>query len=51
MAAPTTSFVTTFFDYDGTRASDMSTYQAGVPSAAERKGDFGEICAANGFAT
>jgi hypothetical protein len=39
-----------FFDYDGTRSSDMSTYQAGVPSAAERKGDFGEICAANGGA-
>jgi hypothetical protein len=37
-----------FFDYDGTRSSDMSTYQAGVPSAAERKGDFGEICTANG---
>lgn len=37
-----------FFDWDGTRSSDMSTYQAGVPSAAERKGDFGEICAANG---
>jgi hypothetical protein len=39
-----------FFDYDGTRSSDMSTYQAGVPSAAERKGDFGEICAASGGA-
>ena len=25
-----------FFDYDGTRASSLSTYQAGVPSAAER---------------
>ena len=25
-----------FFDYDGTRSSDMGTYQAGVPSAAER---------------
>jgi Carboxypeptidase regulatory-like domain/TonB dependent receptor len=39
-----------FFDYDGTRSSDMGTYQAGVPSLAERKGDFGEICAANGGA-
>jgi hypothetical protein len=39
-----------FFDYDGTRSSDMSTYQAGVPSAAERTGDFGEICAASGGA-
>lgn len=39
-----------FFDWDGTRASNMSTYQAGVPSAAERQGDFGELCAANGGA-
>ncbi len=37
-----------FFDWDGTRTSNMSTYQAGVPSAAERTGDFGELCAANG---
>jgi len=37
-----------FFDWDGTRSSDMSTYQAGVPSTAERAGDFGEVCAANG---
>jgi hypothetical protein len=37
-----------FFDWDGTRASNMGTYQAGVPSAAERNGDFGELCAANG---
>jgi outer membrane receptor protein involved in Fe transport len=37
-----------FFDWDGTRASSMNTYQAGVPSAAERTGDFGEVCAANG---
>ncbi len=37
-----------FFDWDGTRASDMNTYQAGVPSAAERNGNFGELCAANG---
>ena len=35
-----------FFDYDGTRASNMGTYQAGVPSDAERNdGDFGEVCA------
>ena len=27
-----------FFDYDGTRQSYMSTYQAGVPTAAERTG-------------
>ncbi len=37
-----------FFDWDGTRDSNMNTYQAGVPSAAERSGDFGELCAANG---
>ncbi|MGC2768444.1 MAG: TonB-dependent receptor [Candidatus Acidiferrum sp.] len=37
-----------FFDWDGTRTSNMGTYQAGVPSAAERTGDFGELCADNG---
>ncbi len=37
-----------FFDWDGTRSSNLGTYQAGVPSAAERKGDFGELCGANG---
>ena len=37
-----------FFDWDGTRSSSMGTYMAGVPSAAERTGDFGELCAANG---
>ena len=37
-----------FFDWDGTRASNLGTYQAGVPSAAERTGDFGELCGANG---
>ncbi|HUO26502.1 MAG TPA: TonB-dependent receptor [Candidatus Aquilonibacter sp.] len=37
-----------FFDYEGLRASNMNTYTAGVPSAAERTGDFGEICADNG---
>ena len=37
-----------FFDWDGTRSSNMNTYQAGVPSAAERTGDFGELCANNG---
>lgn len=37
-----------FFDWDGTRASNLNTYQAGVPSAAERSGDFGELCIANG---
>ncbi|MEO6910115.1 MAG: carboxypeptidase regulatory-like domain-containing protein [Edaphobacter sp.] len=37
-----------FFDYDGTRETSMSTHQAGVPSAVERNGDFGEVCGANG---
>jgi Carboxypeptidase regulatory-like domain len=37
-----------FFDWDGTRQSSLGTYQAGVPSAAERTGDFGELCADNG---
>ncbi len=37
-----------FFDWDGTLASSMNTYTAGVPSAAERAGNFGEVCAANG---
>ena len=37
-----------FFDWDGTRSSNLGTYQAGVPSAAERSGDFGEMCAPNG---
>jgi Carboxypeptidase regulatory-like domain len=37
----------TFFfgDYDGTIEIDQTTPQAGVPSAAERTGDFGEVCA------
>ncbi len=33
-----------FFDYDGTRSASLSTFQAGVPSAAERTGNFGELC-------
>jgi hypothetical protein len=38
-----------FFDYDGTRQTTMSTYQAGVPTMAERtNGDFGEVCGAQG---
>ena len=37
-----------FFDYDATRASNLGTYQAGVPSDAERNGDFGEVCTAQG---
>jgi outer membrane receptor protein involved in Fe transport len=37
-----------FFDWDGTLASSMQTYQAGVPSAAMRSGDFGEVCTSQG---
>lgn len=37
-----------FFDWDGTLSSNIGTNQAGVPSAAERQGNFGELCAANG---
>src|SRR5437868_4223129 len=33
-----------FFDYDGSRSRTASTHQAGVPSAAERTGNFGELC-------
>ena len=40
-----------FFDYDGTRQSSAGTFQAGVPSDAERNsGDFGEVCASAGGA-
>jgi hypothetical protein len=38
-----------FFDYDATRQSSAGTYQAGVPTEAERNdGDFGEVCTAQG---
>lgn len=38
-----------FFDYDGTRQSSAGTYQAGVPTEAERTdGDFGEVCTTQG---
>ena len=33
-----------FFDWDGTLSTSMSTYEGGVPSAAERTGDFSELC-------
>lgn len=33
-----------FFDYEGTRQSSLATASAGVPSAAEKAGDFGELC-------
>jgi Carboxypeptidase regulatory-like domain/TonB dependent receptor len=37
-----------FFDFDGYRQTNMGTYQAGVPSAAMRTGDFGEVCTSQG---
>jgi hypothetical protein len=38
-----------FFDFDGWRQSAMSTYQAGVPTDAERNnGDFGAVCTTQG---
>jgi hypothetical protein len=38
-----------FFDYDGTRQSSAGTYQAGVPTDAERNnGDFGAVCTTQG---
>jgi hypothetical protein len=43
-----------FVDYEGNRVrSNSGTMQAGVPSAAERTGDFGELCGEAGgtFAT
>src|SRR5690348_8114725 len=33
-----------FFDYDGTRQATLGGLTAGVPSAAERTGNFGELC-------
>jgi hypothetical protein len=33
-----------FFDYEGTRQSSLASASAGVPSAAEKGGDFGELC-------
>jgi len=36
-----------FFDYQGTRTRSSTTARAGVPSLAERQGDFGEVCARN----
>ncbi len=37
-----------FFDFEGWRQTSMGTYQAGVPSAAMRTGDFGEVCTTQG---
>ena len=40
----------TFFfgDFEGSRMRTLTTFNAGVPSAAERSGDFGELCGYNG---
>ena len=37
-----------FFDYEGTRAVSQGKQNAGVPSAAERIGNFGELCGYQG---
>ena len=37
-----------FFDYEGLRERDATSATAGVPTAAERTGDFGVLCGANG---
>jgi len=35
-----------FFNYEGLRDKSATTYTAGVPSPAMKKGDFGELCTA-----
>ncbi len=37
-----------FFDYDGIREINQSSASGGMPSAAERGGNFGELCGYNG---
>jgi hypothetical protein len=37
-----------FFDYEGTRIRSLATARAGVPSAAEKTGNFGEVCTLQG---
>jgi hypothetical protein len=37
-----------FFDWDGTLQTYAETYQGGVPSAAERTGNFSELCGGDG---
>ena len=39
-----------FFDYEGLRERDATNAVAGVPTVAERTGDFGVLCGANGGA-
>lgn len=37
-----------FFDFDGMRDKSPAFYQLGIPSEAEKTGDFGELCTGNG---
>lgn len=37
-----------FVDYEGDRSASADSFDAGVPSAAERAGDFSELCGENG---
>jgi hypothetical protein len=37
-----------FASYEGTRSHSLSTFSSGVPSAAEKTGDFGELCGGDG---
>jgi hypothetical protein len=37
-----------FFDYEGNRVRSFASANAGVPSDAERGGDFSELCTSNG---
>jgi hypothetical protein len=39
-----------FFDYEGGRFQQFGSHFIGVPTAAERTGDFGELCTSKGFA-
>jgi hypothetical protein len=37
-----------FFDYEGTRKSSLSSVLLGIPSTAEKGGDFSELCGGDG---
>jgi Carboxypeptidase regulatory-like domain len=37
-----------FFDFEGQRSSNLQAFSGGVPSTAERGGDFSELCADQG---
>jgi hypothetical protein len=38
-----------FFDYEGTRTRRFRSHTLGVPTLAERGGDFGDVCTLQGF--